>query len=87
MQYYRCKCGNATAWTSMGVPSCSRCAKCGSDLAQSPSGHSEPEAHKFKTMYDQHTGVPYEVCTLCHCRRSELVEDGEDGGVTPPPVA
>ena len=83
MQYYRCKCGNATAWTSMGVPECSRCSKCGSDLAQSPAGHSEPTPHEFTTRYDHHTGAPYDVCKTCHRLRSELAEDGEAEGAQP----
>ena len=73
MQYYRCKCGNAKAWTSMGVPGCVRCSKCGSDLAQSPQGHSDkPDEHDFVTKYDQNTGEPYDVCRRCMARRDEL---------------
>lgn len=72
MQYYRCKCGNSTAWTSMGVPGCTSCSKCGSDLAQGPEGHGEVEPHTFVTKYDQNTGAPYEVCRQCMRRKSDL---------------
>ena len=82
MQYYRCKCGNATAWTSMGVPGCTRCSKCGSDLAQGPEGHSDkPDDHAYVTKYDQNTGAPYEVCRTCYKRRSDLEE--LEGGIDP----
>src|SRR5580704_17943202 len=72
MQYYRCKCGDHTAWTSMGVPSCVTCKKCGSDLAQSPDGHSDPEPHSYKTKYNENTGEPYEICSYCMNKRSEI---------------
>ena len=84
MQFYRCKCGETTAHTTMGVPRCDRCAKCGSDLAQSPGTHSDPTPHAYATKYDRDTGAPYEVCTTCHRRRSELVDEGVDN---PAPAA
>jgi hypothetical protein len=77
MQYYRCKCGNATAYGSMGPAPCTRCSKCGSDLALGPSGHSEPDAHTFVTRFDPTNGDPYEVCKRCMRRKSELLSDGE----------
>lgn len=48
MQYYRCKCGNSEAWGSDAPPRCSRCSKCGSDLATPPDEHSEPLPHEFE---------------------------------------
>jgi hypothetical protein len=80
MQFYRCKCGATTAHTTMGVPRCDRCPKCGSDLAQSPSHHSDPEPHKWVTKYDRDTGAPYEVCTSCHRSRSDLEAEEREHG-------
>ncbi len=72
MQYYRCKCGSAESWTSMGVPRCRSCSKCGSDLAQGPNGHRDPAPHEYVTRYDEHTGKPYEVCLGCDRKREEI---------------
>lgn len=72
MQYYRCKCGNAVSWTSMGVASCERCPQCGSDLAQGPESHSDPAPHAYMTRYDAHTGAPYEVCSGCQQTRTKI---------------
>lgn len=66
MQSYRCKCGNLLASTSMGVAACTRCGKCGSNLAQGPKLHADPEPHEWVTKYDQNTGAPYERCSKCH---------------------
>lgn len=71
MQFYRCKCGEHTAWTSMGVAGCVSCGKCGSNLAQGPNGHYEVAAHKYVTKYDQNTGKPYERCSACMRTREE----------------
>ena len=65
MQFYRCKCGKSTAWTSMGVSACSNCDSCGSDFAQSPEQHEAPAEHKYVTRYDSLTGAPYEMCRVC----------------------
>ncbi len=55
----------------MGVSRCSRCDKCGSDFAQGPSEHVEPEPHEYVTKYDQNTGKPYEMCRRCMERKPE----------------
>jgi hypothetical protein len=85
MQYYRCKCGKMTAWTTMGVHACTKCPKCGSDLAQGPESHSEPEPHEYVTKYDVNTGVPYEICQTCHRRRLELEKPYVEEPPPPPP--
>ncbi len=72
MQYFQCKCGEHKSWTSMGVPRCTRCKKCGSDLAQGPDGHREPEPHRYVTKYNQNTGAPFEICDRCFERRDKL---------------
>src|SRR5580700_10927309 len=92
MMFYRCKCGFSQAHTSMGVPACSRCPKCGSDLAPGPNVHSEPEPHEFVTKYDQNTGAPYQRCKRCFRTQAELDEvarvewptvDPQDDGIRP----
>jgi hypothetical protein len=76
MQYYRCKCGNAAAWSSMGISACTTCSKCGSDLAQSPEGHAEtPVPHEYVVKYDHNTGAPYDVCRWCWKRKSEIEKE------------
>lgn len=72
MQYYRCKCGGSESWTSMGVSACSRCGRCGSDLAQGPTTHSDPAPHEFVTKYDTNTGAPYERCRQCSRLKTDL---------------
>lgn len=47
MRYYKCKCGERTAWSSMGVYSCERCSKCGSNLAEGPTSHRDPSPHQM----------------------------------------
>lgn len=73
MRFYRCKCGDHTAWSSMGVADCLTCKKCGSDLAEGPSGHSDsPTPHDYVTKYNQDTGVPYERCDRCMQTRADI---------------
>lgn len=45
MRYYRCKCGAHEAWGSLGPNPCTRCKKCGSDLAGAPTSHAEARPH------------------------------------------
>lgn len=72
MQYYRCKCGGSTSWTTMGVRRCQLCPKCGSDLAQGPDGHREPEPHQWRPQFDPHTGARApDVCINCLTKRKD----------------
>jgi hypothetical protein len=59
----------------MGVPACSSCNHCGSDFAQSPEGHSEPDPHEYVIRYNELTGVAYELCMRCMKKRSEIEEE------------
>ena len=73
MQFYRCKCGNATAWSSMGIHACTTCKKCGSDLANGPEGHAEtPPPHEYAVEYDENTGAPYGICRVCLKTRAKI---------------
>ena len=57
----------------MGVSRCVACPECGSDLAESPTSHSDPIPHEWVTRYDEVTGKPYEICRMCTTKR-EAVE-------------
>lgn len=69
----------------MGVPPCSSCKHCGSDLSYGPESHSEPEPHTYIDQYDQNTGAKYEMCRLCHRKREEL-EAAPEPETLPPPL-
>lgn len=75
MQYYRCKCGASEAWGSMPPYACSKCSKCGSDLAQAPGLHGEPKDHDFsyveKVQTDQGE-MTRTRCQYCHRTRDEI---------------
>lgn len=47
MIYYRCKCGNCQAWSSMGVNPCDGCPECNTTLETGPEHHEEPKPHDF----------------------------------------
>ena len=76
MQYYRCKCGKAEAWTSMGVSKCSKCGDCGSDLAQGADSHREPVDHNFVASGEVETidGMKPKplICEYCHRTKAKL---------------
>jgi hypothetical protein len=65
MLYYRCKCGNSTAFGSMPPNPCDGCSKCNTTLALHPDYHRVPEPHKPVTRYDNVTGKSYQVCLTC----------------------
>lgn len=45
---------------------CQGCDKCNTTYAQHPDYHSEPNPHEWITKYNQNTGEPYEVCSMCY---------------------
>jgi hypothetical protein len=60
----------------MGVSACTRCSKCGSDLAQGPTGHAEkPAEHDFVTKYNQDTGEPFQICRNCLRTQKQLEKE------------
>jgi hypothetical protein len=79
MQYYRCKCGKATAWVSYGPYACNKCNDCGSNLAWSPDSHQEPKPHEFKAHdIDTDEGPkPLSRCIYCHRTRKQIEESKE----------
>lgn len=81
IQYYRCQCGDAVAWSSMGVYPCEGCPKCNTTLAQHPDFHTVPEPHDYRLIYDELTGKPKEYrCTVC-CKIAPLEEADKDIGI------
>lgn len=77
MVYYRCKCGNHEAWTSMGVNPCCKCLKCGSNLATSPGSHEDPKPHDFRpTKVETNEGTSYlDRCFWCTKTRKQVEEE------------
>jgi hypothetical protein len=86
MQYYRCKCGNVQSWTTMGVPDCLGCSKCGSDLAQGPNAHAMPKAHDFSVICNVDTDEgpkPLSTCKYCHQTKKQTEQLGKKVPTTP----
>ena len=79
MRYYRCKCGDCTAFGSMSPYPCSKCNKCGSDLASSPDGHSNPLPHEFlPTLIETDLGeAVLSRCKWCHRTKKECDKEDE----------
>lgn len=72
MQYFQCRCGSVRSWSSMGVRRCQSCAKCGSDLAQHPDSHRDPEPHQWAPDFDPSTGAREpDVCLSCMTKRTD----------------
>lgn len=79
MRYYRCKCGESMSMGSMPPPRCFRCEKCGSNLAEGPSWHSEPLPHEWHIgQVETDEGMkPLSRCRYCHHTRREIQEAGK----------
>ncbi len=78
MQYYRCKCGEATAWGSMSPPQCSFCPTCKSNLAGSAGLHSDPKPHEFEATKVE-TDEGSKSLTRCRwCGRAKKEIEKED---------
>lgn len=79
MIYYRCKCGEHESWSSMGPRRCTRCKKCGSNLASGPESHSEPEPHDvIRVPVETDTGEAFlSTCSWCFKTKAELIALGE----------
>lgn len=83
MKYFQCKCGDRKSWSTMGVRRCARCPKCGSDLAQGPSEHRDPEPHQMMEFpVDMQTDAGVVKGTITRCwwcleTKAELEKRGE----------
>ena len=79
MQYYRCKCGEHTAWGSMPPNRCFKCEKCGSDLAQAPGLHRDPVPHDFTSIENIKTDqgdMTITRCRYCHRTKAQIERVG-----------
>lgn len=70
---YRCKCGERTAWSSMGVPRCDPCLSCGSTLAAHPDGHLDPLPHDWREGWniERTTGERFRERECSRCWKVE----------------
>ena len=71
MQTLRCKCGDKTAWTSMGMADCQGCDICNTTFAGHPDNHKELQPHEWFITYSQKTGKPYKRCKKCYTADAE----------------
>ena len=77
MQYYECRCGKSTAFSSMHVPACVECSYCHTKLLPIGLKHSIlmddgnwfPSSHQWRRQYESTTGKPYDVCADCNKKR------------------
>lgn len=67
MRYWQCKCGKSQAFGSDSPPVCSGCSYCGTGFYGV-----HPDPHEYKTMYNEHTGIPYERCNICNQKRENI---------------
>ena len=65
MQHYRCKCGESYSFGSMSPMDCQGCDICNTTYAQHPDHHKERKPHTMVTKYNQDTGKPYQICSMC----------------------
>lgn len=67
MQYYRCKCGTIETWSNdVPIYDCQGCTTCNTTIALTPLDHKVLIPHDFnKIRYNENTGKPYTVCTIC----------------------
>jgi len=75
MIYYRCKCGEIQAWSSMSIPDCDGCYKCKTTLAPNPELHKPLQKHEFIIKYNEDSGLPYKVCHRCWKKREQIIKE------------
>ena len=78
MRYLRCKCGKREAWTSMGVPRCTGCEKCGTTLDETPGTHEAPHPHTWSAPewgIDPKTGERWTFVRCLDCMRMVRAND------------
>lgn len=71
MRYYRCQCGERTAWGSMPPFPCSGCEKCGTTLEEAPGLHRTPEPHNWRPTTVETDEGPKTLtrCSWCSARK------------------
>ena len=78
MQYYRCKCGNSTAYGSMSPPRCFTCDKCDTKLSLYPeSDCMESIPHKyFDEQVETNDGMNVLTrCMYCGLTKREIEKE------------
>lgn len=78
MQYYRCKCGERTAFGSMSPYPCQGCPECNTTLETHPDLHREPKPHDFsevQTVMTDEGPKSVTYCRWCMRRRDEIESD------------
>lgn len=75
MQYYRCKCGKSEIFGSDSPRPCDKCDECGSDFAQSPNYHREPQEHNWhkKKVETDDGEKTLTVCRWCGINKKDLI--------------
>ncbi len=74
MKYYRCKCGFSEAYGSMSPSRCTKCKKCGSNLAGSPDSHIDPTPHELVAypIESDQGGATLSRCKWCRRTKKQL---------------
>ena len=64
---YKCKCGKAVAWSSMGKQPCQGCDKCGTQYSMFIKGpFPERIPHDWQPKYNENTGAQdWWICKRC----------------------
>lgn len=65
MRYLRCECGKSEMWTTDGVHDCQGCNVCKTTYSNTKN-HRVLQPHTWKTMYNENTGKPYNICEKCY---------------------
>ena len=80
MMFYRCKCGESTAYGSMPPYPCDSCSKCGSDLALHPDHHQEPKPHDMRPTTVATDAGPAILtrCGWCGKTKAQIEEEAAD---------
>lgn len=73
MRYYRCKCGDSSAFGSMPPDRCAWCEKCDSSLAEASDLHRERVPHDFSSVQSLKTDQG--DATITRCRWCHLTSD------------
>lgn len=71
MRQWSCICGKLFCFGSDGPAECEACTHCGSNAYKN-----KPTPHMFVTRYNERTGKPYEICSVCRQKKSQIEGNG-----------
>ncbi len=77
LKYYRCQCGDSSAFALTPPYPCSKCRTCGTGLVADPRFRQEPKPHDMRPGPNQagdSTTLPYR-CGWCQRTQAEIEED------------